>query len=80
MNAVLITGMSGAGKSTIAEVLARDFEQKMHLAEGPRNRLRRRDDMSYFNPSPQEILAATLVIQADHAGRSTSDAVRLRWC
>ena len=35
------------------------------MPEGPRDRLRRRKDMSYFNPSPAEILAATLLIQTE---------------
>jgi hypothetical protein len=48
----------------IAEVLNWDSEEELDLAEGPKDRLRRRGDMSYFNPSPQEILAATLSIQA----------------
>jgi hypothetical protein len=49
----------------IAEVLAADADPLDELPEGPRDRLRRREDMSYFNPSPAEILAATLLIQTE---------------
>ena len=68
----------------IAEVLAWDFEQKLDLEEGPEDRLRRREDMSYFNPSPQEILVATLVIQAEWTERermvrAAGSAAPRRW-
>jgi hypothetical protein len=49
-------------------VLTRDSE-KVELAEGPKDRLRLRADMSYFNPSPEEIRAATLLIQAEWTER-----------
>jgi len=48
----------------IAQVLTRDSDEA-ELVEGPQDRLRLREDMSYFNPSPQEIRAATLLIQAE---------------
>ncbi len=49
----------------MAELLLSDADQSMDLPEGPRDRLRRRKDMAYFNPSPEEIRAATLVIQTE---------------
>jgi hypothetical protein len=52
----------------IARVLPRDSEE-VDLVEGPKDRLRLRQDMSYFNPSPQEIRAATLLIQAEWTER-----------
>ncbi len=51
--------------ATIAEVLAADADPELNLLEDPRDRLRRRQDMSYFNPSPAEIRAATLVIPTE---------------
>jgi hypothetical protein len=49
----------------IVELLASSADQPGDLPEGPRDRLRRRKDMSYFNPTPAEILAATIVIQTE---------------
>jgi len=53
----------------VAEVLTRSTDEDIDLDQGPKDRLRRRGDMSYFNPSPQEIRAATLLIQAEWTDR-----------
>jgi len=52
----------------IAQVLTGDSDE-VEFVEGPKDRLRLREDMSYFNPSPQEIRAATLLIQAEWTER-----------
>jgi hypothetical protein len=49
----------------IVEVLTWEARLELDLAEGPKDRLRRREDMSYFNPTPEEIRAATQSIQAE---------------
>jgi hypothetical protein len=53
----------------IAEVFTRSTHEDIDLDQGPKDRLRRRDDMSYFNPSPKEIRAATLLIQEEWTER-----------
>jgi hypothetical protein len=67
----------------IARALTRESEE-MDLGEGPKDRLRRREDLSYFNPSPQEIRAATLLIQAEWTERerlvrATGSATSRHW-
>jgi hypothetical protein len=52
----------------VVQVLASGSEE-LDLADAPKDRLRRREDLSYFNPSPQEIRAATLLIQAEWSDR-----------
>jgi len=46
-------------------MLAAVADQSADMPQGPRDRLHRRKEMSYFNPSPAEILAATRVIQTE---------------
>jgi len=57
----------------IVEVLTWEARQELDLAEGPKDRLRRREDMSYFNPTPEEILAATRSIQAGWSDQERLD-------
>lgn len=68
----------------MVEALAAEADQAGDLPEGPRDRLRRRTDMSYFNPSPAEILAATLAIQTEWSEherlvRAGGSAATRRW-
>jgi hypothetical protein len=48
----------------IAEALATDADDLRAPVPHPEDRAHRRTDGSYFNPSPEEILAATLSIRA----------------
>ena len=52
----------------VARVLASESGET-DVVEPPKDRLRRRGDLSYFNPSPQEIRAATLLIQSKWSER-----------
>jgi hypothetical protein len=69
----------------MAELLGSDAEGLMNLPEGPKDRLRRRrKDIAYFNPSPEEIRAATLVIQTEWSEhermvRAGGSAATRRW-
>ncbi len=49
----------------MAEALALEADDLVDSVPRPKDRPRRRTDGSYFNPSPDEICAATLLIRAE---------------
>ena len=68
----------------IAASLSADADEAMELGEGPEDQVRRRKDKSYFNPSPEEIHAATQLIQTEWtehewAVRAVGPARSRRW-